>query len=76
MPLPQDEPIETSAAVPLAEAITGPAVHLRAAGVSLVLVARDDALPSVLHWGHDLGDLDAEGLAALAVAGYAGHGAQ
>ena len=72
MPLPKDEPIATSAAEPLAEAIRGPAVHLRAAGVSLVLVARDDALPSVLHWGHDLGDLTAEELAALAVAGIPG----
>ena len=72
MPLPQDEPIVTTAVEPLAEAIPGPAVHLRAAGVSLVLVARDDALPSVLHWGHDLGDLDAEELAALAVAGTPG----
>ena len=72
MPLSQDEPVATSAAEPLAEAIPGPAVHLRAAGVSLVLVARDDALPSVLHWGHDLGDLTAEELAALAVAGTPG----
>ena len=72
MPLPQDEPIATSAVEPLVEAIPGPAVHLRAAGVSLVLVARDDALPSVLHWGHDLGDLTAEELAALAVAGTPG----
>ena len=31
-------------------------VHLRAAGVSLVLDARDGRLPAVLHWGHDLGD--------------------
>ena len=37
--------------------------------MSLVLVARDGALPAVLHWGHDLGDLTAEELAALAVAG-------
>ena len=72
MPLRQDEPTATSAVEPLVEAIPGPAVHLRAAGVSLVLVARDGALPSVLHWGHDLGDLTAEELAALVVAGTPG----
>lgn len=43
-------------------------VHLRAAGVSLVLDARDGFVPAVLHWGHDLGELDAGELAALAVA--------
>ena len=43
-------------------------VHLRAAGVSLVLDARDGFVPAVLHWGHDLGELDADELAALAVA--------
>jgi len=72
VPLPQDEPIAASAAERPADAIRGPAVHLRAAGVSLVLVARDDALPSVLHWGHDLGEMAAEELAALAVAGTPG----
>ncbi|MGY0488517.1 alpha-galactosidase [Streptomyces sp. WG-D5] len=40
-------------------------VHLRAAGVSLVLAAPDEGLPAVVHWGADLGALDAEGLAAL-----------
>ena len=43
-------------------------VHLRAAGVSLVLETRDESLPAVLHWGHDLGDLPPAELAALAVA--------
>ena len=44
-------------------------VHLRAAGVSLVLDARDGRLPAVLHWGHDLGDVTPDDLAALATAG-------
>ncbi|HEX5812066.1 MAG TPA: alpha-galactosidase, partial [Pseudonocardia sp.] len=44
-------------------------VHLRAAGVSLVLDARDGRLPAVLHWGHDLGDVTPADLAALASAG-------
>ena len=48
---------------------TGPArVHLRAAGVSLVLSLPEQALPEVLHWGADLGDgLDSpDALAELA----------
>jgi alpha-galactosidase len=43
-------------------------LHLRAAGVSLVLDARDGFLPGVLHWGHDLGDVGPDELAALAFA--------
>ena len=43
-------------------------LHLRAAGVSLVLDARDGFLPGVLHWGHDLGDVGPDALAALALA--------
>ncbi|GAA3395749.1 alpha-galactosidase [Cryptosporangium minutisporangium] len=39
-------------------------VHLRAAGVSLVLDVTGP-VPSVLHWGADLGDLDAADLEAL-----------
>ena len=42
-------------------------VHLRAAGVSLVLDARR-GLPAVLHWGHDLGDATPADLEALALA--------
>ncbi len=41
-------------------------LHLRAAGVSLVLDARGASAPTVVHWGSDLGDLDANVLAALA----------
>jgi alpha-galactosidase len=34
----------------------GRLVHLRAAGVSVVLDASGDGVPSVVHWGTDLGD--------------------
>ena len=40
--------------------------HLRAAGTSVVLDCSTAALPRVLHWGRDLGDLDAAALATLA----------
>ena len=43
-------------------------IHLRAAGVSLFLDARGTAVPAVLHWGRDLGDLDPAALAAAAAA--------
>ena len=46
----------------------GGLVHLRAAGVSLVLDVRT-TLPAVVHWGHDLGDLGPDELAALAAVG-------
>ncbi|MBO3084908.1 alpha-galactosidase [Cellulomonas fengjieae] len=39
-------------------------VHLRASGVSVV-VDLAGALPRILHWGSDLGALDATGLAAV-----------
>ena len=42
-------------------------VHLRRDGVSLVLDARE-GLPSVAHWGSDLGDLDVDVLGSLAAA--------
>ena len=48
--------------------VTGDTVHLRAPGVSLVVAVGGGRLPRVLHWGADLGDLDAAGLAALVVA--------
>ncbi|MFR9722542.1 alpha-galactosidase [Streptomyces sp. MS19] len=41
-------------------------LHLRAAGVSLVLDARGPRLPRVLHWGADPGELSEDDLAALA----------
>jgi alpha-galactosidase len=43
-------------------------VHLRAAGVSLVLDVAGP-VPAVLHWGADLGALDAADLAALQFTG-------
>ncbi|MDQ1586138.1 MAG: alpha-galactosidase, partial [Actinomycetota bacterium] len=42
-------------------------LHLRSAGVSLVLDARGESLPRVLHWGRDLGDVDYAALHSLAV---------
>jgi alpha-galactosidase len=66
-----------SAPVPPPAPASGPAVlpsagfvHLRAAGVSLLLDARGEGLPVALHWGPDLGaDVDAEAVArALAPA--------
>lgn len=41
-------------------------VHLEAGGTSLVLDARGDGLPAVLHWGGALGDQDQADLSALA----------
>ncbi len=43
-------------------------IHLRAAGVSLVLDLSGARLPRVLHWGTDLGPLGAAELAALRLA--------
>lgn len=40
--------------------------HLRAAGVSVVIDARGTAVPVVLHWGRDLGELDEVALTGLA----------
>lgn len=40
-------------------------LHLRAAGVSVVLDRTGDRLPRVLHWGADLGDVPAVELGAL-----------
>jgi alpha-galactosidase len=46
----------------------GDVVHLRRAGVSLLLAVVDDGLPVVLHWGGDLGPLSGPELAGLATA--------
>jgi alpha-galactosidase len=43
-------------------------VTLRRDGVGFVVAIPATGLPQVLHWGADLGDLDADGLAALDVA--------
>ncbi|QAV70348.1 alpha-galactosidase [Salinibacterium sp. UTAS2018] len=45
---------------------TNDIVHLRAAGTSFVLDARGTGVPSITHWGADLGELSATQLAALA----------
>ncbi|GAA2041200.1 alpha-galactosidase [Agromyces tropicus] len=42
--------------------------HLRAAGVSIVVDVRGTGVPAVLHWGSDLGELDARALDALVTA--------
>ncbi|MDF0514342.1 alpha-galactosidase [Agromyces sp. H3Y2-19a] len=44
---------------------------LRSGGVALALDVRGGGLPTVVHWGPDLGDLDAVGFGALADAGIA-----
>jgi alpha-galactosidase len=43
-------------------------VHLRSAGVSLVLGTAGARLPCVLHWGADLGELDTAQLEAIELA--------
>jgi alpha-galactosidase len=43
-------------------------VHLSAAGVSVVLDCRGDALPAIVHWGEALGDLTEAQLQDLATA--------
>jgi alpha-galactosidase len=40
--------------------------HLRAAGVSLIVDARGTKVPTILHWGADVGELAADSLIALA----------
>ena len=47
-------------------------IQLRAAGVSLVLDVAGPALPRVLHWGADLGELNPAQLAVLAGASVPG----
>ena len=46
--------------------MTAELFHLHAAGVSVVVETTPTTLPRVLHWGPPLGDVDEEGLAALA----------
>ncbi|KQT01543.1 alpha-galactosidase [Cellulomonas sp. Leaf395] len=47
-----------------ADATVAELVHLRAAGVSLVVDLSGGTLPRILHWGGDLGPLDGAALAA------------
>ena len=42
--------------------------HLSCAGISLVVDARHGRLPSILHWGEQLGDLDEDALLGLSEA--------
>ncbi|PRY17170.1 alpha-galactosidase [Kineococcus rhizosphaerae] len=49
--------------------VAGRTVHLRAAGVSLVLDVHPDSTPTLVHWGADLGDLSQPALADLVTAG-------
>lgn len=41
-------------------------LHLRRGGTSVVVEVPPHGVPSVLHWGTDLGDIDEDGLLALA----------
>lgn len=50
---------------------SGQLTHLRRGGVSVVLDSRAGALPGVLYWGADLGDLRDDELAELEFAGRA-----
>ena len=42
--------------------------HLRAAGVSLLVDARGTGMPTIVHWGRDLGELDDEQAEAVVAA--------
>ncbi|MET0726537.1 MAG: alpha-galactosidase [Leifsonia sp.] len=42
--------------------------HLRAAGVSVIIDTRGTGVPTVLHWGRDLGETDAAALETIAIA--------
>ena len=46
--------------------MTQPVAHLRAGGTSVLLVPSADGVPTMLHWGADLGDLSAADAAAYA----------
>jgi alpha-galactosidase len=59
----QSAPDQETPAVSI-DATPSSLVHLRAAGVSVVVDLAGGTLPRVLHWGGDLGDLDAAALAA------------
>lgn len=51
-------------------AVTAPhtrRLHLRAAGVSLLLDVTEGNIPAVTHWGADLGELDAADAASIAL---------
>ena len=52
-------------------AALGSLTHLRSAGVSLVLDSRGAAVPAIVHWGPDLGDLTADELIEMEFATHA-----
>ena len=43
-------------------------VHFRSADISLIIERRGDALPRILHWGPDLGELTDDDVSAYALA--------
>jgi alpha-galactosidase len=74
--MPETQAAATLPAVGSAGSSAGPALlHLRSAGVSLLVQIFPSSMPAVLHWGADLGELgDAASVAALLPAGEAGSG--
>ncbi|MBB2901779.1 alpha-galactosidase [Kineococcus radiotolerans] len=70
MTLPPDPDLRPPPGTPGATAgALGRVLHLRAAGVSLVVQLHTTSTPTVLHWGADLGDLSEAALADLALSG-------
>ncbi|WP_432482338.1 alpha-galactosidase [Kineococcus esterisolvens] len=61
--------LQHESTAPTRTAGPGEVVHLRAAGVGVVLRTHADQLPSVVHWGADLGDLEPAALDGLVAAG-------
>ena len=47
--------------------MTEPVVHLRAGGTSVVVIIDGGRLPRIIHWGADLGEVDAMALARTAL---------
>ena len=54
--------------MPDARTVGGSLTHLRSAGVSVVLDSRGSALPAIVYWGADLGDLPADELSEMELA--------
>ncbi|WP_020390473.1 alpha-galactosidase [Kribbella catacumbae] len=47
------------------ESVPAATIHLRAAGCSLLVLADDDRLPRIRHWGADLGEQSSAGAAGI-----------
>ena len=60
---PRRIPLDTTVTAPLPGATQR--LHLRAAGVSVILDVTDGRIPAITHWGADLGELAATGLDAV-----------